>query len=732
MSLIDKADRFSAVKAAAPGDYSLPGAFESAAKAKPSRGGMGGTAPRTSAFVAGQAEGAVSATTYTAPSAFATPKKSSSKSAAFSSQSGRFASPAPQGPASTSYDITFGTMGASAKKSVNKSGTSGGFGGTAKRDPFGGAARAGTPRGSSGERLLRSDEVAPVVSSFGVKKVQSKGPSAAFAAGKKDRFAPKKDSTPDYGYAPAGMGSVKKSTAKSTTMGGKVGRFTPAKAAAPGDYSDAFTSDFSKSKMGKAKSNMGFGGTAPRVSAVEESAQAAAKNAPAKIYDGAYTSTGAFSKATTKEKAGPSAAFASKSRQQSDAPRTDGPAPGQYNTHAAGSMSAAKSFNKSVNAGGGSFGTSVARGSGIGSAASAAEATPGPGAYSAEAEAGFGGAGAKAASKPSAAFASASGAGSRLVTVDVFDAPRGVSYDAHKSDGMAATAAKTFSKVAAAGKGLGRSERMAPAKEAAPGDYTDALPGAFTASKSHSTLANTGFGGTASRASHFEEAAVAAAQAPDTYYVGAGAFTKATEPSGPSAAFASKSRQQSDTPRTDGPAPGQYNTHAAGSMSAAKSFNKSVNAGGGSFGTNAKRVTMPQEDDAPGPGAYDATDGGTLFSRDTFKPSAAFASQSEVRPELRSSAAPSGVAYDPHKADGMAAQTLKTFNSKAGTGGFGGVVPREYHTVKETPGPGEYTQADPNAPTVESKLNANKGKVSGAFASSSLRDSMDWGNMFNR
>ena len=81
---------------------------------------------------------------------------------------------------------------------------------------------------------------------------------------------------------------------------------------------------------------------------------------------------------------------------------------------------------------------------------------------------------------------------------------------------MAATAAKTFSKAAAAGKGMGRAERMEKVKEAAPGDYSDAMPGAFAASRSHSTLTNMGFGGSASRLSHFEEAAAAAAQAPDT------------------------------------------------------------------------------------------------------------------------------------------------------------------------------------------------------------------------
>ena len=47
-------------------------------------------------------------------------------------------------------------------------------------------------------------------------------------------------------------------------------------------------------------------------------------------------------------------------------------------------------------------------------------------------------------------------------------------------------------------------------------------------------------------------------------------------------------------------------------------------------------------------------------------------------------------------------------------------------TTSYAPGPGEYAQLDPNAPTVASNLKATRGKASGAFASGALRDADDW------
>lgn len=716
--------RFSAAQPSTQGDYNpAPSPFDLAAKAKPIKGGMGGTVARDSTFGIGSSSvgEAASAATYTAPSEFAAPAKGKSKkpSAAFGGGKDRFSTPVSQG-ASTSYDVTHGTMGAAVnKKSFNKSG-GGTFGSTAKRDTGAWGVKPATPRAGT------SDEMFTAPSSFGgATKAKSKGPSSSFGGGK-DRFASKKQSSDSASdYTPAGMGSVKKTSAKSSAMGGGASRFAPAKAAVDADYSGAMTSDFSskgsahKSFNRSTNKNLGFGGAVPRVSAVEEAAKAAASNAPA-YYD-TSSSTGAFS-AVAKKGSKPSAAFASKSKKVTEVRKSDAPDPGIYNVYGAGDMGlASKSFNKSIASGAGGFGTSAARDTGFFNATAGAE-TPGPGSYTGSSAFNTPGD-----ALPSAAFASASGAGSRLATIDVTDAPSGPSYDPHSSDGMASTAAKTFNK---GGGTMGKSGRFEPTREAAPGDYM-VQPSEFSMSKSASALSNVGFGGTAARESLFGEVAVS--ETPDTYYMGPGAFD--SKPSGPSAAFASKSGKAADVALREVGDPGAYNPYDSSSMAAqtSKSFNRSAQRGAGGFGTNAKRTELTVPSDAPGPGAYENTDGAMLFERDAFKPSAAFASASEARPELRSSEAPDAN-YDVERADGlgMAASAARTFNSKSGTGGFGAQLPRQLHEVKHTPGPGEYESTNVNAPTVSSNLGATRGKTSGAFASDVLRTSDDWATMFNR
>ena len=72
-----------------------------------------------------------------------------------------------------------------------------------------------------------------------------------------------------------------------------------------------------------------------------------------------------------------SAAFKSKSDRKNDVSLKEVGDPGAYHPYDNTTLAAqtAKSFNKSVNAGGGSFGTSVARGSGIGSAEGPSDGT---------------------------------------------------------------------------------------------------------------------------------------------------------------------------------------------------------------------------------------------------------------------------------------------------------------------------------------------------------------------
>ena len=80
-----------------------------------------------------------------------------------------------------------------------------------------------------------------------------------------------------------------------------------------------------------------------------------------------------------------------------------------------------------------------------------------------------------------------------------------------------------------------------------PGEYADARPGAFSKSQT-SNRSNTGFGGTSSRVSAFEQAANRAAANASSHLAydvrDAGAFA-ADKASGSSAAFASKSSQRS-------------------------------------------------------------------------------------------------------------------------------------------------------------------------------------------
>ena len=658
-----------------------------------------------------------------------TPAAPRRPASAFGGTANRFSTPTTGSGSIGAYDTTHGTMGAAVnKKSFNKSGGASSFGGGASRESVGlWGIKTATPRDAA---QPRSDETAPVMSSFAAKKVASKGPSAAFG-GSKDRFAPStKNSAPASEYVPAGMGSVKKTTAKSSIMGGGKDRFAPVKKAEGGDYVGAAVSDFSlkattKSFNKSVQKGNGFGGSAPRVSAVEEQAARAAREGGADVAYDVLSKTGAFAAVTAPSNKKPSAAFASKSKKSTEVKvDSDGTAPGMYDAYSSTSMmgQASKSFNRSISAGKGGFGTSASRDTSALIAAAAAEYTPGPGAYSSASDASFGAsASASASSAGSAAFASSTAAGERNATIDVTEAPSGPSYDAHSATGMAALASKTHNR---SGSGtMGRSDRMSAVAEAAPGDYT--LPSAFGASKSASTLANAGFGGVAARGDLFTKEA-----APGDYYVGAGAFElKPNERDKPSAVFQSQSGRLAEKASREVGDPGAYNPYDSTTLAAttSKSFNASAQRGAGGFGTSAKRSELSVPNDAPGPGAYESSEG--LFERDSHLPSAAFASASEARPTEKLGSAPD-VDYDATTADGLglAASAARTFNrsSMSGAGGFGAHAGRELHAKpSDAPGPGEYSQALAD-PLSEANLSKTRGKGTGSFASADLRDADDW------
>jgi hypothetical protein len=280
---------------------------------------------------------------------------------------------------------------------------------------------------------------------------------------------------------------------------------------------------------------------------------------------------------------------------------------------------------------------------------------------------------------------------------------------------------------------MGTSKRFGPVKEAVQGDYSDARPGAFERSKSTSgARANTGFGGTAARVTGpqvIEKSSTNLSY--DGAYASTGAFAKATQAGTTSAAFASKSVQRTTMSAKDGPAPGAYNVHAAAESGfSSKSFNKSMASGTGGFGTSAKRTMdlgKPAAEDVPGPGMYapDISDGGGHATES--RPSAAFASSTSKSVEVRNADAPSCFDYESHAHDGMAAVATKSFNRHVGTGSFGSKAARPMHEKKEVlPGAGEYNAVHPSKATVEATVKAGKGKVSGAFASTTLRDTTNW------
>jgi len=632
-------------------------------------------------------------------------------------------------PDAGSYDVSQHTMGAQAqkqKKAVGSFGTgrdtSGWLGGATPRET---TPRNSSPRGRTAG-VARSDETSKVFSSFGGGTPSKSRAKTTMGIG--SRFAPVKVVTvagPGDYYTPPALGANKSANFNKSANGtmGTSKRFGPTKEAVQGDYSDARPGAFERSKSTSgARPNTGFGGTAARVTGP----QVVEKSSTNLSYDGAYAMTGAFAKAT--QAGSSSAAFASKSVQRTTMAKEEGPAPGAYNAYGSGGGSSfsSKSFNKSMAKGTGGFGTSVRRTMDMGKPPP--EDVPGPGEYAPDISDAT-----PRSARPSAAFASTTAkcASQRPGSGPSVDAD----YDAHRDDGMAASVTRTFNKGSASAL-MGTSKRFAVNQEAAlapgPGEYRS-TDGAF--SKSTAGKQNAGFGGTAERvtvAAAAERSAASNASnslSYDNAHATTGAFAKASAPGASSAAFSSKSSQRSAAAPAQGPAPGQYDVRAAAEASFnSKSFNKSMAGGTGGFGTSAKRdmaMGKPPPEDVPGPGEYapDISDAPAKPAR----PSASFASTAGKGVELRNADAPSAFDYDAHAHDGMAAVATKSFNRHVGTGGFGARAARPMHEAKEVlPGAGEYNAVDPRKATMEAKAKANKGRVSGAFASTTLRDTTNW------
>jgi len=178
-----------------------------------------------------------------------------------------------------------------------------------------------------------------------------------------------------------------------------------------------------------------------------------------------------------------------------------------------------------------------------------------------------------------------------------------------------------------------------------------------------------------------------------------------------SAAFKSKSDRKNDVSLKEVGDPGAYNPYDNSTLAAqtSKSFNKSQQTGAGGFGTKVKRAELSVPNDAPGPGTYDAK----LPEAPEAKQGSAFASQTKRGAYLPKAQTPGAGEYDPATAQEKIAGGDSMFKNKDER--FKKSMELEYAAHV---GPGSYAQADK---TVEMDFKKSSGKVSSAFASTTLR-----------
>jgi len=178
-----------------------------------------------------------------------------------------------------------------------------------------------------------------------------------------------------------------------------------------------------------------------------------------------------------------------------------------------------------------------------------------------------------------------------------------------------------------------------------------------------------------------------------------------------SAAFKSKSERKNDVSLKEVGDPGSYNPYDNMTLAAStsKSFNKSQQTGAGGFGTKVKRAELSVPNDSPGPGTYDAK----LPEAPEAKQGSAFASQTKRGAYLPKAQTPGAGEYDPNMPQEKIAGGESMFKNKDER--FKKSMELEYAAHV---GPGSYSQAEG---TVELAFKKQSGKVSSAFASTSLR-----------
>jgi len=178
-------------------------------------------------------------------------------------------------------------------------------------------------------------------------------------------------------------------------------------------------------------------------------------------------------------------------------------------------------------------------------------------------------------------------------------------------------------------------------------------------------------------------------------------------------AFKSKTERKPDETLKEVGDPGLYNPYDNTSLASgvSKSFNKGQQSGSGNFGTKTKRAELSVPNDAPGPGTYDAKEP----AKPEAKQGSAFASQTKRGAYAKKEVTPGAGEYEPKVAGDAVAGGDSMFRNKEQRFKKSQELEQQAHV-----GPGSYQQNDH---TVESQFNANVGKVSSAFASTTLRDS---------
>eukprot|EP00964_Phaeocystis_antarctica_P036552 scaffold20882_cov71-Phaeocystis_antarctica.AAC.2 len=390
----------------------------------------------------------------------------------------------------------------------------------------------------------------------------------------------------------------------------------------------------------------------------------------------------------------PSSAFKSSSKRGKDAELNFMGDPGSYDAHTAteiGTMSR-KGFGKSTQSGAGGFGSSSKARQELVQAGDGA--SPGPGSYT-MVEPG------KPEAKQSSAFASKSTRGQYTKSSD---APGVGSYE------------PILQQPAVLG---GQSAFKSGGQRFKKTDTSDSHIGPGSYSYSNNTI-DAGMSSSASKApAPFGTSTKRPDMSIPTDTPGPGAYTSApVATSGmadgrPSSAFKSSSKRGKDAELNFMGDPGSYDAHTAteiGTMSR-KGFGKSTQSGAGGFGSSSKaRQELVQAGDgaSPGPGSYTMMEPG----KPEAKQSSAFASKSTRGQYTKSSDAPGVGSYEPILQQPAVLGGQSAFKS-------GGQRFKKTDTSDAHIGPGSYST---EANSITAKASADVGKVSSAFASTTLRD----------